>query len=490
MFDALFSSVRLAFRDVRFADALDILVVTVFLYAFISWLQESTSRGTARRTLAIALIFGTIYVLARFFELYLTEMLLQVLIVVFTLAAIVVFQADIRRVIDRVGAWASSHEASRSTLNAVAINGLIEAVSQMAATRTGALIALKGREPWDRHTEGGIAMDGLASQVLLRSLFNPTSPGHDGAVLLDGARITRFAVHLPLSSNKAAVGPHGTRHAAALGLAEQCDAFVIVVSEETGAISVAEDGRLHKMASAADLRARLERFRVTHYDAASDRPSWWRRRSLRKAALALGMATLLWALFAHRPETVHRIFEVPIELRNLADEWDLQSEVPTTARVTLAGSEQAFRLLDPASLVLSINMEDLQQGTNEIVLSADNLNPPQGISLYSIDPREIEVQAQRMKPVELPVQLQTRGQLPDGLEMDTIQPSTLRLLAPSIRNDLPAQVLTDPIMLDSITEAGPITTRLNVPAPLQLPPDQDAEVQVTVRERQPPDQEE
>jgi YbbR domain-containing protein len=244
------------------------------------------------------------------------------------------------------------------------------------------------------------------------------------------------------------------------------------------------------MASAADLRARLERFWVAHYDGAPDRPPWWRRRSLRKAALALGLATLLWALFAHRPETVHRIFEVPVELRNLADEWDLQSEVPTTARVTLAGSEQAFRLLDPASLVLSLNMEDLQQGTNEFVLSADNIDLPQGITLYSIAPREIDLQAQRMKPVELPVQLQTRGQLPDGLELGPLDPSEVRLLAPSTRNDLPVQILTEPLVLDSIAEAGSITTRLNVPAPLQLPPDQDAEVQVTVREQQPPDQEE
>lgn len=488
MFDVL-SSARFAVQDVRFADVLDVLVVAVFLYALISWLQESTSRGTARRTLVIALIFGTIYVLARFFELYLTEMVLQVLIVVFTLAAIVVFQADIRRMVDRIGTWGSSGTTSQ-TAHSATIDSLVEAAEQMATTRTGALIALKGNEPWDRHTEGGIAMDGKASQVLLRSLFNPTSPGHDGAVLLNGPRITRFAVHLPLSSNKAAVGPHGTRHAAALGLAELCDALVIVVSEETGAISVAEDGRLHKMASAADLRARLERFWVTYYDGAPDRPSWWRRRSLRKAALALGMATLLWALFAHRPDTVHRVLEVPIELRNLADEWDLQSEVPTTARVTLAGSEQAFRLLDPASLVLSLNMGDLQQGANEFILSADDIDLPQGITLYSIDPREIDLQAQRMKPVELPVQLRTRGQLPDGLQLGAIDPSEVRLLAPSTRNDLPAKVLTEPLVLDSITEAGSITTRLDVPAPLQLPPDQDAEVQVAVRERQPPNQDE
>ena len=118
---------------------------------------------------------------------------------------------------------------------------------------------LPQREPIESHVEGGIALDGRLSEPLLLSLFDPSSPGHDGAVILRGAQIERFAVHLPLSVNRAALGPGGTRHAAALGLSERCDAICIVVSEERGTVSVARDGLLRVLARPQDLALELRR---------------------------------------------------------------------------------------------------------------------------------------------------------------------------------------------------------------------------------------
>jgi DNA integrity scanning protein DisA with diadenylate cyclase activity len=118
----------------------------------------------------------------------------------------------------------------------------------------GALIVIPGRESIERHTEGGIEIDARLSEPLLLSLFDPNSPGHDGAVVIQGSRISAFAVHLPLSTVPAG---RGTRHAAALGLAERCDALCVVVSEERGTISLAREGAIRPIANEAQLAGDL-----------------------------------------------------------------------------------------------------------------------------------------------------------------------------------------------------------------------------------------
>src|SRR5699024_8867990 len=129
----------------------------------------------------------------------------------------------------------------------VATDIIAEAASKMADEKTGALIVIRGNDQWDRHIHGGIKLEGEISLPFLLSIFNPESPGHDGAVLLEDHEITRFGVHLPLSTNLNRQLTSGTRHAAALGMSEHCDALVVVVSEERGVISVAQAGHLFEV---------------------------------------------------------------------------------------------------------------------------------------------------------------------------------------------------------------------------------------------------
>src|SRR5919106_5454924 len=118
------------------------------------------------------------------------------------------------------------------------VDTLTEATAHMASLKTGALIAIRGREPWASQIHGGIELGGAVSAPLLYSIFNPDTPGHDGAVLIEDDRLTRFAAHLPLAEELPEVSRYGgTRHAAAVGLSQECDALVIVVSEERGTIS-------------------------------------------------------------------------------------------------------------------------------------------------------------------------------------------------------------------------------------------------------------
>src|SRR5690606_35599191 len=322
-------------RSFGLRDLLDVALVSIILYVILGWLRRELSRNML---VAVVVLFG-VYAITRLLQLYLFELVFRGLFFLILLAIVIVFQADIRRLVERIGLWITGGRMSTSRDRQV-VDLLVEATENLAERRTGALIAIRGREEWERLIDGGIEHGGKISLPLLYSLFNPTSPAHDGAVLLEGSRITRFGAHLPLSKNLDEVGDHGTRHTAALGLAEACDALVIVVSEEHGTISLAHDGRLLPIETASDLKGHLESFWEQKYEAKSDGAlARWNAQKLRTALLAVVLAMLAWLLFVFEPGLVYRTLTVPVELRNLPAEWSLDEPSPSEVRITLAGPQ-------------------------------------------------------------------------------------------------------------------------------------------------------
>jgi hypothetical protein len=279
---------------------------------------------------------------------------------------------------------------------ATTIDVIVEAVSTLAENKIGALVVFEGREPWDRHTRGGIPLNGQISLPLLCSIFHPESPGHDGAVVVSRDRIKAFAVHLPLSANFTEIGQAGTRHTAALGLAERSDALIIVVSEERGTISVAEAGKLEQSASSDDLKRRLARYYQRQLAAPGvvKRRNWLQNLPLRLVALAL--ASLLWLSVAYRVETIQRTFTVPIEYRNLPSDLTLDDPHPTEAQVTLSGAERVFDF-DPQTMMVSVDMKTTRPGWQEFVLTHDSIEKPIGLTVQEIEPRVIRLRVHRLK---------------------------------------------------------------------------------------------
>jgi len=226
----------------------------------------------------------------------------------------------------------------------------------------------------------------------------------DGAVLIDGDVIEKLGVHLPLSKNLPEVGRSGTRHTAALGLAECCDALVIVVSEERGTFSVAEESRLTAIESVGELKHKLDGFygrRVQTPKELARRN--WLTANLRLKLLAGATACGLWFLFAYDAETIRRTFhDVPIELRNVPDSWVVHDTFPSVAQVTLSGSERAFAKLNPADLKASIDLSSVR-GSADILLTEEHFKVPTGLSLEHLDPPQVQVRTERLVSVDLPV---------------------------------------------------------------------------------------
>ncbi len=470
------------FGAVRLSDVVDVALLAAFIFIVLLWVRDNISSAASRRTLLVSFSVVVVYQASRIFDLFLTKNLIEVLFVALLVAAVVVFQSDLRRMVDRIGSWRWKAAMRPPPIAVDAIPDILASTAmRLAEMKRGALIAVAGREPWDRHLKGGVELNGTISKPLLISLFNPSSPGHDGAVLIKNGRILRFAVHLPLSARMPEVSRWGgTRHAAALGLAEACDALVIVASEERGVVSVARNGTMREMESAADLKMALDDFWATHYDPSPERQRQRRWRNLRIAALSVFSAMLVWLLFAYRPDTVQRTYSVPIEFRGLPAGWVLEDPEPAAVQVTLSGTEQDFRLLDPQGMVASLEVEAVEEGVNTFLVTAQNLSLPGRLILYHVEPNAVAVEAHPVVEARAPVMVKLNGSLPDSLQIDrmVIDPDSVTLLVPVADKAHPPPVSTLPIDLGQVGGTRTFRVELVVPSGVRLTAEQQSRAAV------------
>ena len=236
-------------ESLRPTDALDI-----GLMAFIVYRTLVIMRGTrAIQSLAGLGVLVLLYLLAAKLELLTIHFMLEKFFVYLVLAVVILFQQDIRKGLARAGGqlWLSR---SRSSLELSTVEELVRVSFAMASRRMGALIAIERTASLDDFVDPASKVDGLVSEELLLSIFHPTSPLHDGAVILQKGRVAAAQAFLPLTQSKNVSKFFGTRHRAAIGLTEETDALVIIVSEERATVSVVECGEIRPTSDANELR--------------------------------------------------------------------------------------------------------------------------------------------------------------------------------------------------------------------------------------------
>jgi diadenylate cyclase len=247
--------VRTVLQSFRLRDIVDILVVAIVLYRVFLMFKE---------TRAVQMLLGlgglmAVSFAARRFELYSTSWLLENFWSFWVLALIVIFQPELRRALAQLGqsrlfpGLGLTAREQQSHL----LEDVVKAADALAAKRIGALLVLERSTGLRNYAELGVPLDALVSADLLVSLFLPYSPLHDGAVFIRGDRVAAAGCFLPLSRNTQLARAMGTRHRAALGLAEETDAVVLVVSEETGRISLAVGGHMETPLDRDMLKRRL-----------------------------------------------------------------------------------------------------------------------------------------------------------------------------------------------------------------------------------------
>ncbi|QQG42790.1 MAG: DNA integrity scanning protein DisA nucleotide-binding domain protein [Candidatus Giovannonibacteria bacterium] len=371
-------------------STLDILVVAVLLYAVIFLFKKAHSLFLFNGVGILVLI----YIAARYFDLYLTSFLFSFFFGFFVIIFVVVFQRELRRLFEWLSAWGHFSYSRRELVPEAAANQVIQAVEQLAKTKTGALIVFPGKEPIDVLTEGGILLGGRVSVPLLLSIFDASSPGHDGAVIIQGDRVRAFGVYLPLALKAEKLKSFGTRHRAALGLAERADAFVIAVSEERGTVSIAEDGVLTTLKKPEELSIRMHEFLRANLLETDLRKKYWHPFvNLREKIIALLLASFLWYVFAVQlgGGTITRNFDVPVEFRALPAGYVIQDVNPIEANLSLSGKTQDFNFLNAERLKVVVNVSEAKEGKQRFTVTNESIvNVPAALSVAKTSPKTIQ----------------------------------------------------------------------------------------------------
>ena len=240
---------RIEFLRPGWPDLVEILIVAFLLYRLLLVLQRTRAMQIMLGVVALALLYGA----SRLLDLILIRTMLEAAFQYGAIAILVVFQPELRSALARLGRSRMMRAFQRLEGSRVA-DEIIEAVERLSRARHGAIIALEQEIGLDEYAETGSSVDARVSAEMLTTIFTPYSPLHDGAVFIVADQIRTAGAILPLTQSTVKDRSLGTRHRAALGLSEETDAIVIVVSEETSQVSVAVGGRLDRDVSLDHLR--------------------------------------------------------------------------------------------------------------------------------------------------------------------------------------------------------------------------------------------
>lgn len=250
--------------DVKATDIIEIIIIAAIMYEIALWIKNTKAWMLLRGIIVLAVFISV----AAIFRMNTILWLVKNSISVLAIAAIVVFQPELRRALEKLGekdylksvvGFDKSKEGERFSRET--IDGIVTAAFEMAKVKTGALIVVEDVIQLTEYERTGIRLDSLVSSQLLINIFEHNTPLHDGAIIVRGDRIVAATCYLPLSDNRELSKDLGTRHRAAVGMSEVSDALIIVVSEETGAVSYARGGRIVRHLNERQLTEKLEELR-------------------------------------------------------------------------------------------------------------------------------------------------------------------------------------------------------------------------------------
>jgi uncharacterized protein (TIGR00159 family) len=374
--------------NLRFEDVLDILFLTVFVYHFYLWFWGTK----AFKALVGLLALGIVFTMARFWGLFLTTWVFQILWQVLVLLIIILFQSEIRQVLERVNPL-KMIGLRTSSKSADWVLHLVKSLFSMAEKKIGALVIFERIDSVEELITGGIPLEGEPSPELLISIFQKESPLHDGALLLRKGRVVKVGCYLPLSSVEGLPKEWGTRHRAALGLSERCDAWVLAISEERGEISLARDRQMMHVKN-LDQLSKLVQEALT-----ATRPvveSWWERllalmvRRWPIKIATLGLVSMFWLLLAGQ-QNFEVTLKVPLEIKNIPAEMEIWEPVNPEVQITVRGLRKDASILSNRNVHAEIDLSMVRLDNRIFRITRDQIVLPNDrINVVHIEPPQME----------------------------------------------------------------------------------------------------
>ena len=386
MLDNLIEFLKSVPSFIGIKDFFDILIIATSIYLILVFIRQTRLFFV----LNSVLFFVGIWFLANFFNFSLTRQILQYFFTSFILIFAVVFQKEIKRFFEWFLVAGRNLGGKKILVSSKITNIIINAVENLAKKKIGALIVLPGRLKLDNFLEGGLALGGQISVPLLLSIFDSSSPGHDGAVVIDGEVIKRFGVHLPLGENFSRYGNIGTRHRAALGLAEKTDAYTIVVSEERGTITLAHDGELQEIKNINELKETVSELTKEKMPNEPRPLSFLFLKNFWEKIISISLAVLFWFIFTFQAGTINKDFVVPIGFRFLPDSMLVESVSPNKVSVVVSGDYRDFNNVTNESVKIYFDVRDVKNGLQRVKIIPEMISLPPYLTIVDINPKFFE----------------------------------------------------------------------------------------------------
>lgn len=242
-------------------DVLEILIIAFLLYSILAWMKTTRSWRVLRGLVVIILFVLVVDLMEMTTIIWMTQNVLAFAVT----AVIVAMQPELRQALEQLGeknflpSFSNSSRKMEESFSEKTVNEIVKACVEMGKVKTGALIVVERKESLKDYERTGIEVDGVVTSQLLINIFEHNTPLHDGAVIVRGNRVTYATCYLPLSDNLGLSKELGTRHRAGVGVSEATDSMTLIVSEETGGISLAYEGTLQRHLNAEELRGRMQK---------------------------------------------------------------------------------------------------------------------------------------------------------------------------------------------------------------------------------------
>lgn len=471
-------NLREIFESLTAVNFIDIGLIALLVYFFVVWFKGPRSLQIIGSIFGI----GVFYFIAIKLGLILTSSLFQYLWTAIIVVMVIVFQPEIRQMLDRASPLrrlisGKGHEVNKSLLEEV-----VDAVVELAREKTGALIVFQRDDALDNLILKGKDLDGIVTSELIESLFQKNSPLHDGAILLHKRRIAAAGCILPLSRDEDLSRRYGTRHRAAIGITERSDAVSIVVSEERGDVSLVCAGKINTFKKRTEFISALEKLlgdgQLKEESESSSSLKELILSNWRLKLLSLITSVFLWLVIVG-PQKSELGISVPIQYTKLPLAVEIIGQWMDRLDVRVRGSASSLDSLSPGSVRAVVDLGRVLPGLNFFRITSDKIQVPPGITIAQIRPSDLQLNIETALIRQLKVVPTIVGVLPEKSKL-IVQPAEVKIRAGHGDLKKLTSVTTDPVGI------GELLAKESVKAPVVVKPeglriDSIDPIQVTVK---------
>jgi len=437
---------------------LDIFLIAAGLF----FLYRTLLRLGTWKIVAGILVAMAVFFVASVMDLKGIEWIFSNISQVAVIALIVLFQPELRKILEQT---ASVKRSEPLDLDEKLSRLVVDALLKLAQQRRGAIVVFPGKEPIQEWLSGGFILDANPSLPLIMSIFDPNSPGHDGALIITNGKFSRFGVRLPVSQSSKLPDEYGTRHHAAMGMVEKSDALVFIVSEERGSLSIFHKGRMRQVGDPEEMVKTI----ISHWKDMTSFPVVFPKGKARwpvflQIFASLVLAAFFWSTLAvSQGEILEKVITVPVEYTASSPNLTLVGNKAEEVRLHLSGPKSALDTVNPSYTIVKIDLSKGVPGKQSFIITRENIQLPKDIHLLDVVPSSFELTLAEIVEKELVIQPQLVGKLPDGLKIRSLEvkPEKIKVFSPaSDEMDKLISLTTTPIYLNNIYETTTIYCKI------------------------------